>query len=363
MRYWAALTAYEDSNEHCPVFVALASYAAFVDAGLKAGKGDDALDMMAYLKKTCEPEQFKMLLYYKKKGQILMLCDGLDECSHVKEPIQRYIAGVLQSQMARTVVSSRLAGFSDDFFADHEFQFVQLELYTAETQKLTAKRRMTSEEHSRFCQLLTDQPVLSAYATTPLTLSLLIQLFKSKQLQDAEASVGMNRGMLYESGVLHMLSFKKEQTEVAQPDKYQPVGREFKGEVWSFLEVLALELHTRGNRDFTAADVDRLGYGDLWAKLEPHIVTYSIPVLMRLEVDLTTAAITRSASPTSSSNTSTAEVPRYMFRFIHLTVSSIRLTAHPADTLSHVVRTLAHYGAYSGTVSRVLRRASAAVTP
>eukprot|EP01046_Picozoa_sp_COSAG06_P071880 COSAG06_NODE_20770_length_782_cov_0.913616_1_plen_25_part_10 len=25
MRYWAALTAYEDSNEHCPVFVALAS--------------------------------------------------------------------------------------------------------------------------------------------------------------------------------------------------------------------------------------------------------------------------------------------------------------------------------------------------
>ena len=39
MRYWAALTAYEDANEDCPVFVALASYAAFVDAGLKNGKG------------------------------------------------------------------------------------------------------------------------------------------------------------------------------------------------------------------------------------------------------------------------------------------------------------------------------------
>ena len=51
MRYWAALTAYEDSNEHCPVFVPLASYAAFVDAGLKEGKGQEALDMMAYLKK------------------------------------------------------------------------------------------------------------------------------------------------------------------------------------------------------------------------------------------------------------------------------------------------------------------------
>eukprot|EP01044_Picomonas_judraskeda_P028980 COSAG03_NODE_9841_length_690_cov_1.169205_1_plen_110_part_10 len=110
MRYWAALTAYEDANEDCPVFVALASYAAFVDAGLKNGKGAEALDMMAYLKKTCEPEQFKMLQYYKQKGQLLMLCDGLDECSHVKQPIQRYIASVLQSQMARTVVSSRLAG-------------------------------------------------------------------------------------------------------------------------------------------------------------------------------------------------------------------------------------------------------------
>ena len=90
------------------------------------GKGSDALDMLGYLQKTCDEEQYKMLLYYHKKGQLLMLLDGLDECSNLKEPIQQYIANVLQQSMARTVVSSRLAGFSDDYFADNGFQFVQV---------------------------------------------------------------------------------------------------------------------------------------------------------------------------------------------------------------------------------------------
>ena len=126
MRYWAALSAYDDTNEHCPVFVALASYSSFVEDGLKAGKGANALDMLQYLKQTCEPDQYRMLLHYHGKGQLLLLLDGLDECSHLKEPIQQYIATVLEGTVARTVVSSRLAGFSDAYFADHSFMFVQV---------------------------------------------------------------------------------------------------------------------------------------------------------------------------------------------------------------------------------------------
>ena len=38
-RYWAALSAYDDAAEHCPVFVALTSYAAFVEDGLKQVSG------------------------------------------------------------------------------------------------------------------------------------------------------------------------------------------------------------------------------------------------------------------------------------------------------------------------------------
>ena len=38
MRYWAALKAYEDPDEDLPVFVALASFAAFVDTRIQAGE-------------------------------------------------------------------------------------------------------------------------------------------------------------------------------------------------------------------------------------------------------------------------------------------------------------------------------------
>ena len=155
-------------------------------------------------------------------------------------------------------------------------------------------------------------------ATTPLTLSLLIQLFKSQQLQQSTiTSDRMNRGGLYEAGVLHMLKFKQQQTEEAQPDRYKRIGRELNGEVWSFLEVLALDLHRAGCRDFNAEDVDRLGFSELWGRLEPHIVSYSVPVLMRLEVD-PTAAITRSSNRNARSDS------RFTFRFIHLTFQEVR---------------------------------------
>jgi hypothetical protein len=43
----------------------------------------------------------------------MLLCDGLDECAHVKDYIQQYLAHDLTKQAARVVISSRLAGFTD----------------------------------------------------------------------------------------------------------------------------------------------------------------------------------------------------------------------------------------------------------
>ena len=54
-----------------------------------------------------------MLEYYHDKKTLMMLCDGLDECAHVKPYIQQYLANELTKQAARVVISSRLAGFSD----------------------------------------------------------------------------------------------------------------------------------------------------------------------------------------------------------------------------------------------------------
>lgn len=327
MRYWAALKAYEDPDEDLPVFVALASFAAFVDTELKSS-GSEEISIMAYLKATCSGENYRMLEYYHRRGKLLMLCDGLDESAHVKELVQQYLARDLTEEAARVVVSSRLAGFSDEFLSDHDFQFVQLELCTAEVQKLTAKRRMTESDFERFCALLLEQPMLSAYATTPLTLSLLIQLFKHNQLvsEDELAMYGMvmNRGALYEAGCLHMLDMserRQQRIDAGSTEKFPTLDIEIDGEVWRFLEALAMDLHKRGTRDFMMADVQRLGAMSLWERLEPYLLNYMIPILMRLEVDLTTASIRRTSmsEPVERQEKSAYDGVRYQWRFIHLT--------------------------------------------
>ena len=332
MRYWAALKAYEDPDEDLPVFIALASFAAYVDTGLSSGLST-SLSIMDYLKATCSDENYRMLEYYHRRGKLLMLCDGLDESAHVKELVQRYISEELTAESSRVVVSSRLAGFSDEFLADNEFQFVQLELCTAEVQKLTAKRRMTEADFERFCALLLEQPMLSAYATTPLTLSLLIQLFKANQLVSEEelAMYGMvmNRGALYEAGCLHMLDMterRQQRIDQGSTEKFATLDVAMDGEVWSFLEVLALDLHMRGTRDFMISDVKRLGAFQLWERLEPYLLSYMVPILMRLEVDLTTASIRRTSMTEPADHVAMLrqqkakdDEVRYQWRFIHLT--------------------------------------------
>eukprot|EP01052_Picozoa_sp_SAG31_P045902 SAG31_NODE_8570_length_1428_cov_1.504891_2_plen_160_part_01 len=138
---------------------------------------------------------------------------------------------------------------------------------------LTAKRRLSPQQHARFCGLLQEQPMLSAYATTPLTLSLLIQMFKNNQLAShaelAELGMVTSRGSLYEAGVLHMFNMSDRRDKAIAAGKspsggFPPLDVRMHGEVWNFLETLAYDLHQRGTRDFLIRDVYRLGFGGLW---------------------------------------------------------------------------------------------------
>ena len=198
---------------------------------------------------------------------------------------------------------------------------------------------MTEADFERFCALLLEQPMLSAYATTPLTLSLLIQLFKANQLVSEEelAMYGMvmNRGALYEAGCLHMLDMtERRQQRIDQGDteKFATLDVAMDGEVWSFLEVLALDLHMRGTRDFMISDVKRLGAFQLWERLEPYLLSYMVPILMRLEVDLTTASIRRTSMTEPADHVAMLrqqkakdDEVRYQWRFIHLTFQELSL--------------------------------------
>ena len=78
------------------------------------------------------------------------------------------------------------------------------------------------------------------------------------------------------------------------------------------------------------ADVYRLGSGGLWERLKPYLLGYLIPLLMRLEIDITTASIARvtssepapEATATAGRSSSAArndEDTKFKWRFIHLT--------------------------------------------
>ena len=90
VRYWAALKAYEDVDEDLPVFVALASFAAFVDNGLSAGHNEN-LNLTAYPKATCSKENYDMPVHYHSRNKLLLLLARL-KSAHVKEFVQRYLA-------------------------------------------------------------------------------------------------------------------------------------------------------------------------------------------------------------------------------------------------------------------------------
>jgi hypothetical protein len=200
MRYWAAITAYQDEAKPIPVFVYLVGFAKFIMNGGEC-------DLLAYLKSSSPADQYRVIADAHRQKTVLYLLDGLDECAQMKEQLQMYIASTLKAETARVVLSSRLAGFSDDHLADGGYEFVQLELCSTNIQKVTAKRRLTEGEYDRFEQMMSTNPMFALYATTPLALSLLIELFRSGKLDQptSGAQRAINKGELYRAGMVHML--------------------------------------------------------------------------------------------------------------------------------------------------------------
>ena len=197
MRYWAAITAYQDEAAPVPVFVYLVGFAKFIMNG-------GACNILKYLEASSPAEQFSVIAKAHQDRTVLYLLDGLDECAQTKAQIQQYIASELADQVPRIVLSSRLAGFSDEHLAER-YQFVQLELCNVDVQKMTAKRRLSAEEYSSFETMMSEHPMFALYATTPLALSLLIELFRHKRLAspiDARTGIPQPTESLLSRGVI-----------------------------------------------------------------------------------------------------------------------------------------------------------------
>jgi hypothetical protein len=83
----------------------------------------------------------------------------------------------------------------------------------------------------------------------------------------------------------------------------------------------------------------------LWERLQPYLLGYLIPILMRLEIDITTASIRRTTSVepepeaevarTSTAHARNEEDTKYKWRFIHLTFQEF-FAARRLLTLLHL---------------------------
>ena len=331
MRYWAAISAYQEPEQHpIPVFVYLVGFAKFIMQG-------GPCDLLAYLKSSTPPDQYKVIAHAHAEKTSLYLLDGLDECASVKAQLQQYIGTTLAAETGRVVLSSRLAGFSDDSLAE-AYEFVQLELCSVEIQKKTAKARLGDTEYASFEEMMSENPMFALYATTPLSLSLLIELFKHKKLVNPrDPRTGrqrtMNRGEIYRAGMLHMMDvgtrLQKYTTDECanafiEANDFPRLDYSYNEEVWRFFGVLSLDLHQRGTRNFKVRDVRRLGFGELWARLFPYLRAYIMPMFNRLDYELEAVDVQRAEAeapvPTFSSKQAERDGDhRYTWRFIHLT--------------------------------------------
>ena len=330
MRYWAAISAYQEPDKFpIPVFVYLVGFAKFVMNG-------GACDLLAYLESSSPPDQYKVIAQAHADRTSLYLLDGLDECASVKGQLQEYIGTTLAAETDRIVLSSRLAGFSDDQLAER-YEFVQLELCSVEIQKTTARRRLPEKDYARFEEMMSRNPMFALYATTPLSLSLLIELFRYDKLVNPKDEQGrqrtMNKGEIYRAGMLHMMDvgarLQKYTTDECansfiEANDFPRLDYSYNEEVWNFFATLAMDLHERGTRNFKVKDVRRLGFGELWTRLFPYLRAYIMPMFNRLDYELEAVDVQREEAAAIQPNFSARQAEldgdhRYTWRFIHLT--------------------------------------------
>jgi HEAT repeat protein len=109
------------------------------------------------------------------------------------------------------------------------------------------------------------------------------------------------------------------------------------------------------------SDVRRLGFMHLWDRLEPYLLNYMVPVLMRLEVDLTTASIRRTSMTEPADQIAEARMQkspddeiRFKWRFIHLTFQEFFVARRLLTTLRLQLRQKSMFASARGVYKALL---------
>ena len=266
--YMAAVAGQDSRESPVPVLINLESLVAQCDEG--------ELDAMALVKARDLPEeQHAMLREAFDRQEILFLCDNLDRCGQHYKTIASYLVNTL-STTARIVVTAGLARFKHQhLFA--RFGVVQLDVLSPDVQRKTGRARLSSGKHEGFEKILA-KPAVGLFATTPLTLCMVIELYSSGKMEEKRSS---SRAGLYEQ-CAHLMIDRLSRGSTSPRDGGLSGGSESK--FWLLLEALAYSLHTRGARDFEEEDVRELGEDEyeLWRGVAPLLRSCAAPILCQL---------------------------------------------------------------------------------
>lgn len=173
--------------------------------------------------------------------QVALLLDGLEHTDTAQRRICEWVTSLASVYTAPLiVVTSRLTGFC----GLHKADLVRVELLPLKLQLNAAQYLLSEMQFERFIEAATgSQTHFSDFASTPMMLGLLLDLFRWGQVG---AEKELSWGRLLELALRHV------------------VGAQLPAATWTLLEALGLEVLRSGLKDFTVADLQRLGLKGKW---------------------------------------------------------------------------------------------------
>jgi alpha-tubulin suppressor-like RCC1 family protein len=299
---------------------------------------DDLLGLFLAHRHGRHSNRHRFLTQALAQGRGILILDGLDEAGGCRSAFEKYVVQNLMRRKpgVRVLITSRHSGFKESAF--QEFKLAQLLPLNTKLQREMAAKRLPTGLHKKFVEQLRT-PVWSDMARSPLMLSLLITHFE----QCGGVGEQLNRVRLYHTAIKTMsggLEAAKLRSRGAMPNEAGRID-----ETICMLELIALHIHTKRTRDFSAMDLVAIDDGTLedlasiWNSLVAQVARGSCPMITMVEADV-------------------FDDTRSLFRFSHLTFQeylSAQLLARRMTATAQSA-TASNEEAFDEAVQRILAR-------
>jgi len=285
--------------------------------------------------------------HVRKRGNLLLLLDGMDEAGDHKNEIEKYVSHLAEK---RIIISSRMTGFSHGIFSF--FTFFQVMPLTKKLQHQVIESRLgKSHPQISFIRKELNKPEYTVLVRNPLMLSLLISLLSkhSNSEDESEESLGYTRAYLYKHAVdqlLHQSTMAKFGMRRGDDDKQiEKMTTLLASQMClDYLKQIAFYSHSMRIRDFSpallTAVAEEHATNDCYHKTDEEVIELLYEIISVLQTAVFEGrcglfALSKVAVENEKYNDE--ENFNYVMRYIHLSFQEYLAGLFLIDQLQHAM--------------------------